>query len=99
MPHKILIMGLPGAGKTTLSKAILAKISAVHWNADEVRVNINKDLGFSIEDRIEHAKRMGWLCNQVINAGFNVIADFVCPTIQTREAFDPQYIIWGKSNI
>ena len=35
--RKILIMGLPGAGKTTLAKALTPRLSAVHFNADEVR--------------------------------------------------------------
>ena len=56
MQHKILIMGLPGAGKTSLAKVLAPRLNAVHFNADEVRININKDLGFSEPDRIEHAR-------------------------------------------
>lgn len=84
---KILIMGLPGSGKTTLARVLARKLDAVHFNADEVRMHINKDLGFSIEDRIEQAKRMGWLCDQVVAAGHTAIADFVCPLPETRVAF------------
>ena len=47
MDRKILIMGLPGAGKTTLARILAARLNAVHFNADEVRQNVNKDLGFS----------------------------------------------------
>ena len=66
MRRKILILGLPGAGKTTtLSKALVPRLNAVHFNADDVRANINKDLGFIEADRIEHARRMGWLCDRV----------------------------------
>ena len=64
MYRKILIMGLPGAGKTTLAKALAPRLNAAHFNADEVRTNINKDLGFSEADRIEQARRMGWLCDR-----------------------------------
>lgn len=92
--RKILIMGLPGAGKTTLARALTPMLGAVLFNADEVRANINKDLGFSLEDRIEHARRMGWLCDKVAEAGGIAIADFVCPTPQTRAAFGPAMIIW-----
>jgi adenylylsulfate kinase len=67
MYRKILIMGLPGAGKTTLATILAARLNAAHFNADEVRRHINKDLGFSAADRVEHARRMGWLCDQVIN--------------------------------
>ncbi len=74
--RKILIMGLPGAGKTTLTRELAPLINAVIFNADEVRANLNRDLGFLIEDRIEQARRMGWLCDQVVKAGGTVIADF-----------------------
>jgi adenylylsulfate kinase len=94
MNKKILIMGLPGSGKTTLARYLALKLKAVHFNADEVRSNINKDLGFSIEDRIEHARRMGWLCDQVTKADHWALADFVCPTKSTREAFGPAFVIW-----
>ena len=94
MRRKILIMGLPGAGKTTLTLALAPLLNAVLFNADEVRANLNRDLGFSIEDRIEQARRMGWLCDQVVKAGGTAIADFVCPTAETREAFGPAFTIW-----
>jgi adenylylsulfate kinase len=97
MHKKILIMGLPGAGKTTLARQLAPRLNAVHYNADDVRSNVNKDLGFSEPDRIEHARRMGWLCDQVAMAGCFTIADFVCPTSATREAFlatGPAFVIW-----
>ena len=87
MPKKILIMGLPGAGKTTLAKELAPRLNAVHFNADEVRAHVNKDLGYSEVDRIEHAARMGWLCDQVARVGGYAIADFICPTPKTRDAF------------
>lgn len=95
--RKILVCGLPGAGKTTLSKVLAPRIGAVHFEADEVRAHINKDLGFSPEDRIEQARRMGWLCDQVVKGGGIAIADFVCPTMETRAAFvdgGPALTVW-----
>ena len=94
MSHKILIMGLPGAGKTTLARELAPLLNAVLFNADEVRTNINRDLGFSHEDRIEHARRMGWLCDRVVAAGGTVIADFICPTPETRAAFGAAFTVW-----
>jgi cytidyltransferase-like protein len=94
MQRKILIMGLPGAGKTTLAKALAPLLNAVVFNADAVRANLSRDLGFSQEDRIEHARRMGWMCDRVVEAGGTVIADFICPTPQTREAFGEAFTIW-----
>ncbi|MBY5637703.1 adenylyl-sulfate kinase [Rhizobium leguminosarum] len=87
-------MGLPGAGKTTLAVSLAQRLNAVHFNADEVRSNINRDLGFGVEDRIEHARRLGWLCDRVAKTGQYVIADFVCPTSATRKAFGSAFIVW-----
>jgi cytidyltransferase-like protein len=88
-------MGLPGAGKTTLAKALAPRIGAVLFNNDDVRTNINKDLGFSVEARIEQARRMRWLCDQVLQAGHPAIADFICPTAETRSAFGEDcFLVW-----
>jgi hypothetical protein len=94
MSRKILIMGLPGAGKTTLATALAPLLHAVMFNADAVRANLWRDLGFSHEDRIEHARRMGWMCDRVAEAGCTVIADFICPTEETRAAFGDAFTIW-----
>jgi len=88
---KILIMGLPGVGKTTLAKHLTQMLVAVHLNADEIRSEIHKDLRFSLQDRIEHSRRMGVLCDIVVRSGVYAIADFVCPTFETRKAFGDQY--------
>ena len=90
-------MGLPGSGKSTLARALLDVIdTAVYWNADEVRANINSHLGFSLEDRIKQAKTMKWLSDKVVESGNMCIVDFVCPTPETREAFgtDTAFVIW-----
>jgi hypothetical protein len=92
--HKILVMGLPGAGKTTLARLLAPRLGAVLFNADEVRANLNKDLGFAPEDRVEHARRMGWLCDKVVEAGVPAIADFVCPTERTRAAFGAAFVVF-----
>jgi cytidyltransferase-like protein len=92
--RKILVMGLPGAGKTTLANALAPLLNAVVFNADAVRANLSRDLGFSHDDRIEHARRMGWMCDRVVEAGGTVIADFICPTPDTRAAFGEAFTIW-----
>ena len=92
--RKILIMGLPGAGKTTLTTALAPLLNAVVFNADAVRTNLSRDLGFTHADRVEHARRMGWMCDRVVEAGGTVIADFICPTEETRAAFGEAFTIW-----
>jgi adenylylsulfate kinase len=91
---KILVMGLAGSGKTTLAKALAHRLDAVHFNADAVRQNMSKDLGFSIADRIEQAKRMKFLCDCVSKSGHYVIADFICPTQETRAAFNADFTVF-----
>jgi cytidyltransferase-like protein len=94
MKRKILIMGLPGAGKTSLTNALAPLLNAVVFNADAVRANLSPDLGFSHQERVEHARRMGWMCDRVVEAGGTVIADFICPTAETRTAFGEAFTIW-----
>lgn len=91
---KILIMGLPGSGKTTLAEQLAHQLRCVHFNGDEVRKEINKDLGFNIEDRLEQARRMGVLCDIASRYGAPVIADFVCPTPETRKLFNADFTVW-----
>jgi len=92
--RKVLVMGLPGSGKTSLARELAPLLGATLFNADEVRENVNRDLGFSLEDRIEHARRIGWLCDRVAASGGIAIADFVCPTTETRAAFGEAFTVW-----
>ena len=91
----IQVIGLPGSGKSTFAKDLADRINGIHLNADEVRAELNKDLGFSTEDRIEQARRMGALSRLLSKQGYNVVADFVNPTKQTRDAFGkPDKVVW-----
>lgn len=91
----IQIMGQAGSGKTTLAVEIAARINGIHINADKVRADLNKDLGFSLDSRIENARRLGALSRLLDEQGQIVVVDFICPTQETRDAFGkPDYMIW-----
>lgn len=93
----IQIIGLPGSGKTYLAKELTSRINAIHLNADEVRADLNSDLGFSEEDRIEQSRRMGALARLLDKQGHIVVVDFVCPTAKTRKTFGkPDILIWMR---
>ena len=90
---KILIMGLPGSGKTTIAKLISEKLNAVWINADEVRKKAN-DWDFSEEGRKRQALRMWTFAEEALDAGNIVVADFICPTEETRKQFNADYTVW-----
>ena len=89
----ILIMGLPGSGKTTLALELAPLINAKRINADEVRKNAN-DWDFSEEGRTRQAKRMAELAKKIKEQGNHVVADFICPTPKARSLFPADYIVW-----
>ena len=89
----ILIMGLPGSGKTTLASELVPLLKAKWLNADEVRKEAN-DWDFSAEGRTRQAKRMWAKAKEFRDQGNHVVADFVCPTPAARELFPADFIIW-----
>jgi shikimate kinase/phosphopantetheine adenylyltransferase len=90
---KILIMGLPGSGKSYLSNLLAPMLNAVWLNADQVRKDAN-DWDFSPEGRVRQANRMKDLSEKAIQEEKHVIADFVCPTPKTREVYNADYVVW-----
>ena len=93
MAKKILIMGLPGAGKTYLAERLAPILNATWLNADEVRKNAD-DWDFSSEGRIRQSNRMKNLAQKSLDEDKHVIADFVCPTPKTRADFNADITIW-----
>jgi adenylylsulfate kinase len=89
----ILIMGLPGSGKTTLANELGPMLNAKRLNADEVRKEAN-DWDFSEEGRKRQAKRMAELALKLKSKGNYVVADFICPTPEARSLFPANYIVW-----
>ena len=90
---KNLIMGFPGSGKTYLAERMQPILKAAWYNADIVREMAN-DWDFSPQGRIRQSLRMRNLANFEKEHGRIVICDFVCPTKETKENFDPDVTIW-----
>ncbi len=96
MSGKIIqIIGLPGSGKTTLANTLAGRLGAIQLNADKVREDLSSDLGFSSEDRVEQARRLGAIARLLAAQGQTVVVDFVCPTAETRASFgEADIVIW-----
>jgi len=90
---KILIMGLPGSGKTYLTERLQPLLKAAWYNADKVREMAN-DWDFSDEGRTRQSMRMRSFADFEKGHGRYVMCDFVCPTKETRANFDADITIW-----
>ena len=86
-------MGLPGSGKTTLAKKLVEMFNAVWLNADEVRKEAD-DWDFSEEGRKRQSLRMWSFAEEAVDSNRVVVADFICPTEETRKQFGADYTVW-----
>ena len=86
-------MGLPGSGKTYLTERLVPLLGAAWYNADKVREMAN-DWDFSGEGRQRQSRRMRAFADFEKANGRFVVCDFVCPTKETRENFDADFVIW-----
>ena len=82
--------GLSGAGKTTLTEAILPELRARGvkvevLDGDEVRTNLSKGLGFSKEDRDTNIRRIGYVARLLARNGVGVIAAAISPYREIRD--------------
>ena len=90
---KVLVMGLPGSGKTYLTERLVPLLNSAWYNADKVREMAN-DWDFSNEGRERQSMRMKTFADFEKKHGRYVICDFVCPTKETRANFDADILIW-----
>ena len=95
MKKKILVMGLPGSGKTTFTQELVKRLmlqGTVQWfNADEVRKKFD-DWDFSAEGRLRQVQRMREMADAA-KVDY-VVCDFVCPTEEYRREFAADITIW-----
>ena len=91
-PSKVVwLTGLPGSGKSTIADATVRRLHAlgVHTyvlDGDNVRTGLNKDLGFTAEDRAENVRRVAEVAKLMKDAGLVVFVALVSPYRADREA-------------
>ncbi|WP_339846518.1 adenylyl-sulfate kinase [uncultured Halopseudomonas sp.] len=83
-PCIIWFTGLSGSGKSTLANAVEQKLFELNHHTylldgDNVRHGLNKDLGFSDQDRQENIRRIGELAGLFVDSGLLVLAAFISP--------------------
>jgi bifunctional enzyme CysN/CysC len=76
--------GLSGAGKSTIANLVEGKLHALGRHSflldgDNVRLGLNRDLGFSDADRAENIRRVGETAKLMLDAGLIVLAAFISP--------------------
>lgn len=92
MGHKsatIWLTGLSGSGKSTIAKALERKlismgIATFILDGDNIRHGLNKDLGFSADDRTENIRRISEVAKLMNEAGLIVISSFISPFLKDR---------------
>jgi adenylylsulfate kinase len=90
---KLLIMGLPGSGKTVLAGYLNNLLGGAWFNADRVRA-MSGDMDFSEEGRCRQAFRMCTYADFERSRGRLAICDFICPTDITRKIFSADITIY-----
>ncbi len=86
----VWLTGLSGAGKSTITEALQAKLIAEGYSievldGDIVRTNLTKGLGFSKEDRDENIRRIGFVSNLLTRHGVIVLVSAISPYREIRE--------------
>ena len=92
----IWMSGLSGSGKSTIANNLESKLFEMCYHTyimegDKTRLGLNKNLGFSDEDRIENLRRVAEVCKLMNDAGIIVICSFISPFEKNRS--DAKYII------
>ncbi|WP_317933278.1 sulfate adenylyltransferase subunit CysN [Halioxenophilus sp. WMMB6] len=90
-PAVLWFTGFSGSGKSTIANLVEKKLHArgnhtYILDGDNVRHGLNKDLGFTDEDRIENIRRVSEVANLMTDAGLIVLSCFISPFRQERQA-------------
>jgi adenylylsulfate kinase-like enzyme len=92
----VWLIGLSGAGKTTLANEIVARVNSnsnntILLDGDVIREIFGNDLGYSMEDRLSNARRICQLGKFLDGQGMNVVCAILSIFPETRE--------WNRKNI
>lgn len=88
-PCVLWLTGLSGSGKSTLANALEKRLFDLGYHTylldgDNVRMGLNKDLGFDEKSRTENIRRISEVCRLFVDSGLIVISAFISPFISDR---------------
>jgi len=89
-PCILWFTGLSGSGKSTIANAVEAKLLELQkhtylLDGDNIRMGLNRGLGFSDEDRIENIRRIGEVAKLFVDSGLIVLTAFISPFQKERD--------------
>ena len=90
-PCVLWFTGLSGSGKSTIANAVEVKLLELQkhtylLDGDNIRMGLNKGLGFSDEDRVENIRRIGEVSKLFVDAGMIVLTAFISPFREDRKS-------------
>ena len=90
-PCILWFTGLSGSGKSTIANAVEARLLELQkhtylLDGDNIRMGLNRGLGFSDEDRIENIRRIGEVAKLFVDSGLIVLTAFISPFVKERQS-------------